>query len=106
MGTGVENYKKARKAIIAEIDRLKTEPPDEEELEMAINSLWGSYLTANLSRINQLFNMGIYEYLGQGYDWGDKYIKGIRSVTAEQVGQAAQKYFDTENYLISTAGNI
>ncbi len=106
MGTGADNYEKAREAIINEIERLKNEPPSENELDMAINSLWGSYLTANLSRINQLFNMGIYEYLGLGHDWGDKYVKGIRSVTAEQITRAATKYFDTENYVIATAGNI
>ncbi len=106
MGTDVKNYKKAKEAILFEIERLKTEPPAEDELETAINSIWGSYLSANLSRINQLYYMGTYEYLGLGYDYGDKYISGIRSVTAEQVSEMAQKYFDTENYVIATAGNI
>ncbi|MCP4706043.1 MAG: insulinase family protein, partial [candidate division Zixibacteria bacterium] len=106
MGTSSENYIKAKKAILSEIDRLKSEPPTKDELEAAINSIWGSYLSSNLSRINQLYYMGVYEYLGLGYDYGDKYVAGIRSVTIEQVSEAAQKYFDTENYVIATAGNI
>jgi len=106
MGTGANNYEKARKAILFEIERLKKEPPTEEELETAVNSIWGSYLSANLSRINQVYYMGVYEYLGLGYNYGDKYISDIRSVTAEQVAETAQKYFDTENYVIATAGNI
>ncbi len=106
MGTSAENYEKAKKAILSEIEKLKTEPPTEYELETAINSIWGSYLSANLSRINQLYYMGVYEYLGLGYDYGDKYVSKIKSVTAEQVSEAAQKYFTTENYVIATAGNI
>jgi len=106
MGTSAKNYEKAHSSILSEIEKLKTEPPTEDELNTAINSIWGSYLSSNLSRINQLYYMGVYEYLGLGYDYGDKYVSGIRSVTAEQVSEMAQKYFDTKNYVIATAGNI
>lgn len=106
MGTSAKNYEKAKKAILFEINRLKTEPPTKDELEMAVSSIWGSYLSANLSRINQLYYMGVYEYLGLGYDYGDNYVNNIRAVTIEQVAEMAEKYFDTENYVIATAGNI
>ncbi|MEW5923682.1 MAG: pitrilysin family protein, partial [Candidatus Zixiibacteriota bacterium] len=106
MGTQVKNYNDAKSGIIAEIERLKTEPPTEDELEQAINSIWGSSLTARLSRINQAYYMGVNEYLGLGYDYDDTYINKIRSVTAAHVSELAGKYFDTKNYVIATAGNI
>jgi len=106
MGTGVENYKQAKDGILAEIEKMKTEPPTADELESAVNSIWGSSLTANLSRINQAYYMGVNEYLGVGYDYNDKFIKSVRDVTPEQVTNAAKLYFDTENYVIATAGNI
>ncbi len=106
MGTGVKNYKKAKDGILAEIENMKTEPPSIDELEEAVNSIWGSSLTANLSRINQAYYMGVNEYLGLGYNYNDMYIEKIRAVTAEQVVDIAKKYFDTENYVLATAGNI
>ncbi len=106
MGTGLANYEKALSGILAQIEGLKKQAPSAEELETAVNSLWGSYLTANLSRINQAYYMAVYEFMGLGYNYGDKYIGEIRKVTPEQVQAAAQKYFDTRNYVLATAGNI
>ena len=106
IGTSAENYQQAVDGILSEIERLKTEPPTDDELEMAVNSLWGSYLTANLSRINQAFYMGVYEHLGLGYDYGQKYIGNLKKVTAASITEAAAKYFDTRNYVLATAGNI
>ncbi len=106
IGTGVDNFEKARIGILGEIRGMKTNRPTEDELEEAINSMWGSNLMAKLSRINQAYYMGVNEYLGLGYDYDDKYLDEIRRVTPEQVQQLAQKYFDTENYVIATAGNM
>ncbi|MDD4050984.1 MAG: insulinase family protein, partial [candidate division Zixibacteria bacterium] len=104
MGTGAANFGRARDGILAEIEKLKTEGPTGEELETAQNSIWGTSLTRRLSRINQAYYMGIGEYLGIGYDYEDRQIPQIRTVTAEQVRDAAMKYFDTVNYVLATAG--
>ncbi|MBN2227883.1 MAG: insulinase family protein [candidate division Zixibacteria bacterium] len=106
MGTSAENYERARDGIIAEIERLKTEPPTEQELSDAVNGIWGSFLSANLARINQAYYLGVYEYLGLGYNYLESYINAIRAVTPQQVSDAAQKHFDTKNYVLATAGNI
>jgi len=106
MGTGAANFERARKGMIAEIERLKNEPPTKDELEEAINSLWGSNLMAKLSRINQAYYMGVNEYLGLGYNYDDTYINRIREVTPEKVIEVAQEYFNTEGYVLATAGDI
>ncbi len=104
MGTGRDNYETARDGMIAEIEKLKNDPIDPDELEKAKNSLWGSSLTRNLSRINQAYYMGVYEHLGVGYDYGPKWIAMMREVTADQVSSVARKYLSTENYILATAG--
>jgi zinc protease len=104
MGTGSDNYDTAREGMLAEIEKLKNEAPSEEEVEIAKNSIWGSQLTRQLSRINQAYYMGVYEYLGLGYDYNDKFVSAIRNVTVSDVHNAANRYFDTDNYIIATAG--
>jgi zinc protease len=106
IGTGVANFEKAKQGIIDEIERLKKEMPTEDEVTTAINSLWGSNLTANLSRINQAFYMGVNEYLGLGYDYDEIYIDNIRQVDKGLVMKTIRRYFDTKNYVIATAGNM
>ncbi|MFH1699082.1 MAG: pitrilysin family protein [Candidatus Zixiibacteriota bacterium] len=106
IGTGPENFKIARDGILTEINKLRDEGATSEEIEVAKNSLWGSTLTRQLSRINQLYYMGINEYLELGYDYYDKYVSELRAVTAEQIKAAAQKYFDTQNYVMTTVGKI
>jgi predicted Zn-dependent peptidase len=102
----VANFEKAKSGILAEIDRLKTAMPTDSEVTEAINSIWGSYLTANLSRINQAYYMGVNEYLGVGYDYDESYLDNIRKVDRGLVMRTARRYFDTTNYVIATAGNM
>ncbi len=106
MGTGADNFDIARDGIVAEIERLKQEGITSEELETAVNSIWGSSLTRRLSRINQAYYMGIGEYLGIGYDYQDEYIDRIRSLTVSQIQAAAIHYLDTENYVLATVGKL
>jgi zinc protease len=106
MGTGSANYEQAREGIINEIKRLKTGGITADELTTAVNSIWGSSLMRNLSRINQAYYMGIGEFLGVGYNYEPDYMKKIRALTVEDVEAAASDYLDTDNYVIATVGKI
>ncbi|MCK5125895.1 MAG: insulinase family protein [candidate division Zixibacteria bacterium] len=106
MGTGAKNFIIARDGILNEIGKLQTNGPSAKELEIAKNSLWGSTLTRQLSRINQAYYMGVNEYLGRGYDYYDKFSEKMRATTLEQVKAAANKYLDTQNYVLTTAGKL
>jgi predicted Zn-dependent peptidase len=57
-----------------------------------------------LSRVNQAYFMSVNEFKEVGYDYDDKYIDHIREVTTEQVKQVAEKYLDTENYVVAVVG--
>ena len=104
MGTGKDNYQVAYNGILAEIEKMQSDPVSEAEIRKAQNSIWGSSLTRRLSRINQAYYMTLYDFLGMGFDYNDEYIDQIRSVTVSDVQRVAQKYYSTENYFLSTVG--
>ena len=104
IGTRPKNYKEASDGILNEINQLKENPINENELETAKNSLWGNLLFYRLSRINQAYYMGVNEFLGAGYDYDEKHLEKIRAVTKEMVKEAAQKYLDTKNYVLAVVG--
>lgn len=106
MGTGKDNYAQAKDGIVAEIRRMQEELPTDEEVEIAENSLWGSSLMTQLSRVNQAYYMGVNEFLGLGYDQGDQIDRQIRAVRPSDVQRVARQYFDPDNYVLATVGTV
>ena len=104
MGTGFQNYEKAKAGMIAEINALKTSVPSWEELQKAQNSTWGSMLLARASRINQAYYMCKNQFMGVGYDYEDDYIFKIRAVRPSDIKRVVNDYFNTGKMIISTAG--
>ena len=104
MGTGYQNYDKAKPGMLAQINELKNTEPTAEELKKAQNSTWGSMLLARASRINQAYYMCRNQFLGVGYDYEDDYISKIRAVTPADIKRVVAAYFDTDNMVIATAG--
>ncbi len=104
MGTGVENFAKAKTGILQQIDSLRNFDVDADELERSVNSLWGSQLTARLSRINQAFYMAVNQFIVGKYDVEDDLITAMKALTAADIRRVAQKYFDTQNYFLATVG--
>jgi len=106
MGTGKANYDSARTGILDEIRRIQSEPVSAAELETAQNTLWGSSLTARLSRVNQAYYMGVDEFLGRGYDDSDHLAEHVRKVTIADVSRVAKRWFSTESYVLATVGKL
>jgi len=104
IGTRPQNYQIALDGILAEMERLKQETVSPEELEKAKNGIWGRMLFYRLSRVNQAYFMSVNEFKEVGYDYDDQYIQHIRSVTSDQIKQVAEKYLDTENYVLAVVG--
>ncbi len=104
IGTRPQNYQVALDGILAEMELMKEELVTPKELEKAKNGIWGSSLFYRLSRVNQAYFMSVSEFKEVGYDYDQRYIDHIRQVTAEQVKQAAEKYLDTENYVLAVVG--
>ena len=92
--------------ILEEMKKIKAEKVSEPELEKAKNGIWGGMLMYRLSRINQAYYMCVNEFKGVGYDYDDKYIDALRKVTVDQVKQAAEKYLNTDNYVLAVVGKL
>ncbi|MFQ6033054.1 MAG: M16 family metallopeptidase, partial [Candidatus Zixiibacteriota bacterium] len=104
IGTRPQNYQEALDGILGEMKKIKEEKVTPEELEKAKNGIWGRMLFYRLSRISQAYYMGVNEFKGAGYDYDDKYIETLRRVTVDQVKQVAEKYLDTDNYVLAVVG--
>ena len=83
-----------------EIKRLKNEKITEEELSKAKEKLLGNYILAQETNLEKASLTGGYEALELGYDFGEKYIELINSVTPDDILKAANKYFN-DNYILS-----
>ena len=106
IGTRPQNYQEALDGILGEMKKIKEEKVTPDELEKAKNGIWGRMLFYRLSRINQAYFMAVNEFKGAGYAYDDKYIESLRKVTIDQVRGAAEKYLDTDNYVLAVVGKM
>ena len=84
--------------IYKEVNLLKKELVDEEELSMVKNYILGSFLKS----IDGAFNLadrwkGLMFY-NLDYDYYDRFINTVKNITAEELMQLAQKYFDESSF--------
>ena len=101
---GVDVCKNAIDEIYFEMNRLRTELIPEDELQLVKNYLLGTFLRS----VDGPFAMaerfkGILEY-NLSYDYFDKYIATIKSVSASQLRDLATTYFDKESMIELVVG--
>ncbi len=79
------------KALYEEVEKIKKQPPAEREVRKAKNQIEAGFIMSQDSVFFQAEILGMFEMIG---DWRlkDKYLKGIRKVTPEDVQRAAMKY--------------
>jgi zinc protease len=94
------------RAIYEEIDRLKNEAVSNAELEKAKRQIEADLVMSNEEPLQQAILLGQYETIAfderipeteRGHRYLDTILERIRAVTAEDVAQAAQKYFIEDN---------
>jgi len=104
--TSKENIKEMIEGIFEQIELVQEEGITKDELEKAKYrgiSLLSYRVRAKDDMGNLVYNMLRY---GQPLDYFDKSKKRIMAVTLEDVKRVANKYLDTENYIISVSGNL
>ena len=84
------------KALLEQIDRIQNEMLTETELEKAINQTEAHFIFSLDSVSNQAAQIGYYETV-YDYKYLDTYLDRVRSVTCEQIREAAQKYLTEDN---------
>jgi zinc protease len=92
--TAPENYSMVRDGIIAEFKKFCDEPVSPLELQSAQKYLKGTFVMSQETNAAQGRLLGIYELLGYGYKYADKYPELIEKVTPEDIRRVARKYFN------------
>ena len=95
----------ATQAMLAEIGRLKTDPPTPAELSKAKDQLLNSFIFHYDSPDKTLSEEVTLALYGYPLDFLEKYKAGIEKVTAADVTRVANKYIDVSKLAIVAVGN-
>lgn len=93
------------KAIMAQIERLRTTPVSETELANAKESILNSFVFNFQTPSQTLSRLMNYEYYGYPKDFIFKYQRGVKQTTVEDIQQVAQKYLQPEKIITLVVGN-
>jgi zinc protease len=95
----------ATSAILAEIRRLRTEPPTPAELRRAKDDLLNSFIFRYDSPAKVLSEQVTLAVYGYPADFLERYRAGVEQVTSADVARVAQKYVQPEKLAIVVVGN-
>lgn len=99
MQTKNESVAEAIRLARSEVERIRTEPVSDQELDDAIRYLTGSYPL----RLDS--NSNIVDYIGQtwlyhlGFDYADRYIERVKAVTKQDVLRVAKRYLHPDRFI-------
>ena len=104
-GTNPANADRTAEAILAEVERMQDQGPNQLELDEAVSYLTGVFpvrLEANSGVAAQLLGVELY---GLGTDYIERYPSIIRGVTLEDTRAAAKKLFVSGRHVLAIAGS-
>lgn len=104
-GTKSASTVAATKAMLDEVNRLKTVPPTPSELAKAKDQLLNSFIFHYDSPEKTLNEQVTLAFYGYPSDFLEKYKTGIENVTAADVSRVARKYVDQSKLGIVVVGN-
>jgi predicted Zn-dependent peptidase len=105
-GTSRESAREVVRLILEEFTRIKQEPVPEEELRRAKDNLKGSLLLGLESTSSRMANLARQHlYFGRFFDM-DEMAQSIERVTAAEVQQSAQDFFDAKHVALAVVGNL
>lgn len=94
IGTNPETLQYSREKIQKEIERMKMEFVSDTELQDAKDRLKGGLIIALETNAEKASVIGMFEALGFGYDFFEKYVKMIDEITASDIIRVSNKYFN------------
>ena len=90
--------------LIGEARRIIAEPPTEEEIVRAKQSILNSFVFSSATTEQVLGQQVTYEYYGLPTDWLERYRAGIEKVTAADTARVARQYIKPEQFAILVVG--
>ena len=106
IGTFPDKFLDVRHGFLREINRIRDEPPTDEEVEDAKKFLLGSlpFRFTTLSAVaGQLLSA---ERYGLGFEFLEKYRSEVKAVTPADVQAVAKKYIDPKALVIVAVGPL
>lgn len=100
LGTAPDNVERAEEALRKEIERIRTEPVDADELARAKGYLLGNYMMDRRTNGRQAWYLAFYEVEGVGQKFPDSYQKAIEAVTPADLLRIAQTYLATPTTIV------
>lgn len=100
IATEPKNIDVSLEGFNAEIEKIKTIPVSEKELNDAKNNFVGKCAFVNETNMQQACIYAKNSVLGFGFDYSDKVKELVQAVTSEQILACAQKYFN-DKYVVS-----
>lgn len=100
IGTNPKTLSLAKDKMLNEVNRLKREFVSDKELQEAKEKLIGKYILSQETNLEKATTVGWFEVSGRGFEFKQKYQKSIEAVTASDIIEVSNKYFN-QNYAIS-----
>ena len=100
IATEPKNIEVSLKGFDEEIEKIKTIPVSDKELENAKNNIIGKCAFVNETNLQQAYKYAKNGILELGFDYSEKMKEAVRQVSAEDILKCAQKYFN-DNYVLS-----
>ena len=103
IATNPENVKVAKKGMLDEIEKLKTEFVTDKELAEAKDKLIGNFVLSMETNMDKASTINALELTNRDYTFIDQYPNIINAVTLQDVIKTANKYF-SKPYVFSVVG--
>lgn len=81
-----------QKALVQQMQSIRTNPPSEQEVERAKRLVIGSYALRHQRGRDRAYFLGWYECIGLGYQFDEQFPNRVAAVKREDVLRVAQKY--------------
>ncbi len=98
--TKTASTEEAMKAVVENVERIRSEPVSERELEDAKSYLIGSFPQRLSTQSSVASFFGQVEYYGLGLDYPERYSDLIGSVTIEDIQRVARSYLHPEEFVV------
>jgi predicted Zn-dependent peptidase len=105
-GTSRQSAIKVVESIVSEFRKLKAETVPDDELRRSKDQLKGSLMLSLESSTARMSNLARQEMYFDHFYGLDELIEKIESVTAEELQELANQFFQTDNVAVTVLGNL
>lgn len=92
LGTAPQNVAAAEAGVLQELERVRSAPVSAEELARAKAYVLGQLSMDRRTNARQAWYLAFFEVVGAGWDFPERYARGIEAVTAADVAAVAERY--------------